>query len=227
MLDEASSSAMPAQRTAEGYGRYTDEPADLVPAPSPAKAAPPPIARKPVVASDGLSGNPYPKTRPPPNFEGPVRSPPAHTASAPPMPTAPPGQPSATQLRVVSRPSVPPKAPSLRPGGASSKPQWPPPPSTEAQPSSSRLAKPSGGLAALLAKDLEGVPDYPPSGSSGANGNVSNREVADGVQHDSDAWQDVHDVEADFSKRYPSLSGIEMVETEIGGQMRIMRVRDV
>jgi len=25
------------------------------------------------------------------------------------------------------------------------------------------------------------------------------------------------DPEADFSKRYPSLSGIEMVETEIGG----------
>ena len=115
-------------------------------------------------------------------------------------------------------------APSLRPAAAGSKPQWPPPSSTEAQPSP---VKPSSGLAALLAKDLEGVPDYPPSGSSGANGSVRNSDSADGLPPGLDDVYDGNDVEADFSKRYPSLSGIEMVETDIGGQRRTMRVRDV
>ena len=67
----------------------------------------------------------------------------------------------------------------------------------------------------MLAKDLEGVPDYPPAGSSGnvdAGPQVprATTTAADNVGEAGDS-----DDLVDFSRRYPSLSGIEMVETEI------------
>jgi AP2-associated kinase len=74
------------------------------------------------------------------------------------------------------------------------------------------------GLAALLAKDLEGVPDYPaqspnPAAPIGYRDNFAPQggrsfETGDAAQ----------DLEADFSARYPSLTGIEMVEREIGSR---------
>lgn len=80
-------------------------------------------------------------------------------------------------------------------------------------------------LAALIARDNEGV--------AGAGADAEQRmqqDIAYASQTDNDDWQ------ADFSKRYPSLSGIEMVEREIAaggmgdgreGGRRGMRIRDV
>jgi AP2-associated kinase len=220
LLDEGRQSPV-ARKTAEGYGRYTDSAQDAPP--SPVKAQPPPLAKKPIAVPDASTFQ-YQKTRPQTaNPSGPT--PPALTASAPPGP------------RVVSRPSVPPKSQALRTGQRTA--QWPPPQSTGNGDTEKPLPpKPSGGLAALLAKDLEGVPDYPPRGSSAAaaqaanqvRGNDSNA-VASVPTNAFDAFD--ADMEEDFSKRYPSLSGIEMVETEIvgsnagGGGERLMRVKDV
>lgn len=254
LLDEGRQSPVQSKRTAEGYGKYTDRPqSDLESMPPPQSTQPraqaPRIAKKPQVTKI-QSNNPYPKTRQPSEPHPPSPAVPVQPASAPPQQFsaagAAPSQPI-QQSRVVSRPSVPPKSQTLRTGG-NAKQQWPPSTSFAQQqqqvPSTSSAAPPtkaSGGLAALLAKDLEGVPDYPPPGSSGAA--VDSRSAmlpirsataagggADAVNGTSSAagafdGGDGGDLEADFSKRYPSLSGIEMVEREIsgGGTARTMR----
>jgi AP2-associated kinase len=74
-------------------------------------------------------------------------------------------------------------------------------------------AKPTG-LAALLAKDLEGVPDYPGQSAAPTTSNEY-RDIPQGRSR-FDTDDAAHDLEADFSARYPSLTGIEMVEREIG-----------
>jgi AP2-associated kinase len=216
LLDEAGQEGED-RRTAEGYGGFTDSPRPMGQRDaSPAEAAPPPLARKP----DG-AGMAYPKTRQQAS-DPPLPRVPVQPASAPPIQTAPPiAATSQAQPRIVSRPSVPPKSQALRTGG-SNKPQWPP---QEPQQASTLPTKrpnaPGGGLAALLAKDLEGVPDYPPPGSS-ANVDSSPQIPRAATAAAAGTGQSVvEDLEKDFSKRYPSLSGIEMVETEIGsGQGR-------
>lgn len=211
LLDEAGQSSAPTKRTAEGYGRYTDTSDEDAPEPRraattviPTKTAPPPtVASKPMVMSASPS---LPYARP---KQQPLES----TATAP-AATASSAQATAPRTRELARPSVPPKSPSLRTGGA----PWPPL-STAAQISSS--LKPSSGLAALLAKDLEGVPDYPPRGSSAACSTAAETSA------NGSAGELGDDLESDFSRRYPSLSGIEMVETEIGGQRKVLRAREV
>ena len=93
------------------------------------------------------------------------------------------------------------------------------PPPQEPQQAATLPAKrsnaPGGGLAALLAKDLEGVPDYPPQGSSGnVDAGPQVPRAATAAVDDVGSAGDSDDL-LDFSRRYPSLSGIEMVETEI------------
>ena len=216
LLDEAGQES-DSRRTAEGYGRFTESPQQTGRRDaSPVKATPPPLGRKPDM---GVS---YPKTRQQP-FDAPPPRIPTQPASAPSTQTAPPVPMTAQpQSRIGSRPSVPPKAQALRTGG--SKPQWPPqePPQTTPGLPPSRPNAPGGGLAALLAKDLEGVPDYPPPGSSGnvdAGPQIPRATTTAVESFEQPAVDD--DLEKDFSRRYPSLSGIEMVETEIGsGQVR-------
>lgn len=203
LLDEGRRSPV-APRTAEGYGKFTDQSeSDNQSMPSrPASANRPvaPTPTRPPPADLSVPGLADLRVRPqqPQPFGNSL----THTASAPPGPQ---------HQRVVSRPSAPPKPKVLRTG------QWPPT-QQEAEPEApTQQAKPTG-LAALLAKDLEGVPDYPPQGSSAA--------VSDG--HRSHATQEIRkgygeldsaqDLEADFSARYPSLTGIEMVEREIGSR---------
>jgi AP2-associated kinase len=223
LLDEGRQSPVP-RKTAEGYGKYTDASpvgSDAGPPPVgrsnvPSVKAAPPLARRPAPAE--ISRNPYPQTRRQPN-DPPAPSVPIPSSSAPPaqaQQSEPPLQ------RVVSRPSVPPKSQALRTGGRSA--QWPPQqPQPMTEPARPLSSKGTGGLAALLAKDLEGVPDYPPTGSSATNAYAP--DTGGPLKGD-------EDLEADFSKRYPSLAGIEMVETEIGsddgklGGQR-MRVREV
>lgn len=210
LLDEGRQSPSLPKRTAEGYGRYTDTVEDTAPETRPpvstTKAVPPPIARKPITANQG-SSNPYPRVRQQ------QTDPPAPSLPIPPA-SAPPTQAVAPQpQRTVSRPSVPPKAQALRTGG--NKPQWPPPSSATSTETSSG-PKPSGALAALLAKDLEGVPDY---SSPGSSSNVPERPYdaePDLMELNDTVNKDVPEDFEGFNKRYPSLSGIEMVETEIG-----------
>jgi AP2-associated kinase len=213
LLEEGRQSPVP-RRTAEGYGRYT-EPAESEAPPQPPRPitqstpplpsevrGPPVIAQKPAGINSGVSNNPYPKTRQPAEIP---------TSFTPP-PSSVPADP-APFPRVVSRPSAPPKPKTLRTGG----PVWPPPSQSSPEAADNTpQPKPTGGLAALLAKDLEGVPDYPASASS--SGHPSS--LVDISPPTAD------DLES-FSKRYPSLSGIEMVETEIGGERRPARVKQV
>jgi len=90
------------------------------------------------------------------------------------------------------------------------------------------LKSAASGLAALLAKDLEGVPDYSsPTAASGSGGTAGSSAAPTSTNGH---WAHEEDLEADFSKRYPSLAGIEMVETEIGsGEAggRPMRIKEV
>lgn len=82
--------------------------------------------------------------------------------------------------------------------------QQPPPP------------KPTSGLAALLAKDLEGVPDYPPQSSSAGSATADRRAEPDLMGLRNTPAADTPDDFEDFSKRYPSLNGIGMEETDVG-----------
>ncbi|KAI7566244.1 hypothetical protein KC346_g21051, partial [Hortaea werneckii] len=208
-------------------------------------ATPPPVARKPVqlpVSQDGASGNPYMKNRQAQQSqqqrsEPPQASVPPPSASAPPMQPPQTQQPASIPQRTVSRPSVPPKSQALRTGS-----RWPPQPNEaeKSQPPKSSGGGGGGGLAALLAKDLEGVPEYPPRGSSmqehispeqqqqqqqqaslrspppQQQSTSSSAELIDTGNAEAD-HQDLLDLETEFSKRYPSLNGIEMVEREISG----------
>jgi AP2-associated kinase len=187
-----------APRTAEGYGKFTNQPEasnqSLPPRPSSVKPnVPLPSRQIPVDLS--VPGLVDPRVRPQSSGH-----PLTQTASAP---------PTAQHQRVVSRPSAPPKPKVLRTG------QWQQT-QEQQQPEPARplQAKPTG-LAALLAKDLEGVPDYP--GQEAPPARYSDNVAPRGSQG-LDIGDATHDLEADFSARYPSLHGIEMVEREIGSR---------
>ncbi|KAI7628412.1 hypothetical protein KC319_g17193 [Hortaea werneckii] len=244
LLDEGRQAPAP-QRTAEGYGRFTAQPQTQDSPSVGGTATPPPVARKPVqlpVSQDGASGNPYMKNRQAQQSqqqrsEPPQASVPPPSASAPPMQPPQTQQPASIPQRTVSRPSVPPKSQALRTGS-----RWPPQPNEaeKSQPPKSSGGGGGGGLAALLAKDLEGVPEYPPRGSSmqehispeqqqqqqqqaslrspppQQQSTSSSAELIDTGNAEAD-HQDLLDLETEFSKRYPSLNGIEMVEREISG----------
>ncbi|KAM0720189.1 hypothetical protein Q7P37_004325 [Cladosporium fusiforme] len=203
LLDEGRRSPV-APKTAEGYGKFTEQPEredqslPYRPTSSNKPAAPVPM-RQPH-ADLSMPGLADPRVRPQSSGQ-----PLSHTTSAP---------AAAQHQRVVSRPSAPPKPKVLRTA------QWPP---TQQQQQQQQVeqerpmqAKPTG-LAALLAKDLEGVPDYPPQESSAAAHNGYRDNPVSG----GDAFEQnvtTPDLEADFSARYPSLHGIEMVEREIGSR---------
>lgn len=216
LLDEGRQSPVP-KKTAEGYGKYTE-------------VSSPPLQQQ---REEGYALPPRGSSLPKPAAPAPARAPVPQRSAEPaqqpelvnvgrtrphqldpvPVQHSAPAQPQ-QQQRIVSRPSAPPKPKVLRTG------QWPPPqsPSDTAQPIQS---KPTG-LAALLAKDLEGVPDYPPPQSSGAGSGGAGGNGGGGAYYASND----DDVE-DFSKRYPSLGGLEMVEREIGDSRRTGSVREV
>ncbi|KAK0272911.1 Ark- serine/threonine protein kinase [Friedmanniomyces endolithicus] len=246
LLDEGRQS--PVQRkTAEGYGKYTDAPppvadtgygspiphSDLLPGKSTAPSST--LTRRPVESSAvEPSRNPYPQTR----QQQQATADPLPPADVPQPPaSAPPTQHPAQQQpwypqQISSRPSVPPKSQALRTGSRG--PQWPPqqqqgppPPALDAQLKPLQPAKTTGGsLAALLAKDLEGVPDYPPQrfpppptmrGLTHATTAPASEVPAknDTEVRGRDGVDEV-DLEADFSKRYPNL-GLEMAGTDAPG----------
>ena len=197
LLDEGRRSPV-APKTAEGYGRFTQQPEPvnqpLPPRTAPLNkpAAPLPSRQSPVDLS--VPGLVDPRVRAQPSGHTLT-----HTASAPP----------ATQhQRALSRPSAPPKPKVLRTG------QWAQNQEQDAGRERPIQAKPTG-LAALLAKDLEGVPDYPGQKATSAT-SVEYRDSLPQGRSRFDTSDATRDLEADFSARYPSLTGIEMVEREIG-----------
>ncbi|KAJ4330128.1 Ark- serine/threonine protein kinase [Didymella glomerata] len=171
LLDESSKPAQ-VNRTAAGYGKYTDTGKPLPNRPEEQNGMrPPPVARKPVNVG-GQQDLAYAKPSGRPNLP-----PPAPSSSAPP----------AINLRAPSGP--PPRAPkpkALQTGGSAN------PPSAQNSPT-----KP----ASIRSVNVREKPLPTIAGDAGG-----------------DEW----DVDA-FSKRYPSLSGLEMVETEIPRR----NVRDV
>ncbi|KAK0941202.1 Ark- serine/threonine protein kinase [Friedmanniomyces endolithicus] len=239
LLDEGRQS--PVQRkTAEGYGKYTDAPppvadtgygsplphSDLLPGKSTAPSST--LTRRPVESSAvEPSRNPYPQTR----QQQQATADPLPPADVPQPPaSAPPTQHPAQQQpwnpqQISSRPSVPPKSQALRTGSRA--PQWPPQqqqgppaPALDTQPKPLQPAKTTGGsLAALLAKDLEGVPDYPAQNhpppptmrglTHATTAPASEVPAKNGTELRGRDGVDEVDLEADFSKRYPNL-GLEM-----------------
>jgi len=232
LLDDGQKSPV-RKRQAEGYGRYTERTETVQPErrPTPTtqaipKKQAPPVARKPATPVPAAVTAPgevdmnlrYHKVRQSQSF--PIAAgtyPLEHSVSAP-----------AQRTGAVPRPNAPAKPASLKTGGSAV---------SQGRPQSSGMAspvysQPSGAargpsLAALIARDNEGVAGV----GAGNNGGMEQ-----GVRQESDFANqaDFDDWQADFSKRYPSLSGIEMVEREIAGTSgsrdggrRGMRVRDV
>ena len=145
-------------RTAEGYGKYTDEQKELPPRPEEVSRRPL-ISRKPITKpSTAVQMSPRPS---PAQF-----IPPTSSSSAPPM-VYRTGPPSSS-----NRPSAPPKPKALRTGGG-------------------QFDTSSGKLSPIIKDKPLPVPATNDDGTEDFDVNS-------------------------FSKRYPSLSGIEMVETEIG-----------
>lgn len=232
LLDDGQKSPV-RKRQAEGYGRYTESTETVQPErrPTPtAQAMPkkqaPPVARKPATPVPAAVPAPgevdmnlrYHKVRQSQSFPTAAGTHPLeHSVSAP-----------AQRTGAVPRPNAPAKPASLKTGGSAA---------SQGRPQSSGMtspvySQPSGAtrgpsLAALIARDNEGVAGVG-AGNSGSMDQGLRQESDFANQADFDDWQ------ADFSKRYPSLSGIEMVEREIAGTSggrdggrRGMRVRDV
>ncbi|KAK5111017.1 hypothetical protein LTR62_005392 [Meristemomyces frigidus] len=238
------------------YTEASSSEAAPVPQATAAKAMmPPPLARKPAPpASSDNARNAYPdpdlpRAEPSQNLYpiNKIASTDTSSTGFPLRPTAsaPPAQqtvPFAPTQRNVSRPHIPPKATALRTGGSQAK-QWPPATHTIGQPADamkSLATKPTpptttsggGGLAALLAKDLEGVPDYPSatnhSSASTSHNNHPETEPQQGLRYNAAGEAIPTDYEKDFSERFPSLGGIEMVEAGFeGGVGGGGRVREV
>ena len=200
----------PVKKTAEGYGRYTGSPSDEAPPSLPADARSPEHIR---AASQPASAAPYSAGR---GLD-------INKQRQPPVAAAKP----AALNRTGPRPSAKPKPAGLRTTlGSQSRGRT----AMESSISSSAEGSPSSAtqasrLAALLAKDQEGVAPQrqsnPESASFEMPGTVDTAESAD--QGD---W------ELEFSRRFPSLN-LDMVEQEIGEldsslkQQSGMRFKDV
>lgn len=201
----------PVKKTAEGYGRYTESPADETPAllmsdtrpPEHIRAASQPAVAAPHQRGVGLDIN---KQRQPP------------IAAAKP----------AALTRTGPRPSAKPKPAGLRTTIGSSSTgraamETPVPSSTEASPSS---ATQGSRLALLLAKDQEGVATPKHVQSMPESTSFDMPAPVDTVE-----GADQGDWEVEFSKRFPNIN-LDMVEQEIGEldsslQQSGMRFKDV
>lgn len=176
LLDE-SQKVVPANRTAEGYGKYTNEkPLPSRPQEQTGMKAPPPIARKPIALPQASTQSHHAPVdlayaKPRPNIAHPPTS-----SSAPPAAQRP------TTNQTGPRPPPPSKPKALRTGGGSD---------------FSSAGKQSPTIGSMGGARMKPSPLV---GSAQRDGPPD-----DGAEWDMDS----------FSKRYPSLSGLEMVETEI------------
>ncbi|KAF2657067.1 hypothetical protein K491DRAFT_777501 [Lophiostoma macrostomum CBS 122681] len=208
LLDD-SQKGVASNRTAEGYGHYTDAGKALPLRPqdqSGGRSAAQPQSQQQQPPPPALSRKPLPKPGP-----GPLNPGTSDLAYAKPRPgPQPPVSVSAppAALRTVTgpqvRPSAPPKPKALRTGGAGD-----------------GLASARGYASPVAPKAAGGLV----RGDGGRAGGVEGRGGGVGVEGGRGGGQDEAEFDVDsFSKRYPSLSGLEMVETDIPVRGR---VRDV
>ena len=219
LLDESGRASPSPTKTAEGYGRFTDR------QPSPKPQSQPVASELPVrttsrqvvtVSSSNPQTSQFPSRIASKPESRPTKQstfvPPrlSNTMSAPPITNVPPSQESTSLEIRIHKPTGPPK-PQPKPSALRTGDR---PPHSPAKPSS--LASRKTPLSQTQQQSQQ-----PPSTETAIDGSVD------------DDW------ETNFSKRYPDLSGLEMVETEIdhrdanAGSLktsnlgREMRVRDV
>ncbi|CAG8961435.1 hypothetical protein HYFRA_00013885 [Hymenoscyphus fraxineus] len=194
LLDENQQGSRPSKKTAEGYGRFTDN------APtSPKKFDPTPIPS---------SSNPYGRTvvsRKPVGGHAPVHAKTVPITDHQPSPNY--------NKQLPQQPMTMPPATSSKTGGSSSRPSAPPKPvhlnSMRTGSRSDLSTSPPKHLASQ--PHMTGtVPRSPPKQTS-----LPNVRGARTTAHPDMSPQEKEDYLRDFSKRFPSLSGIEMVEREI------------
>ncbi|KAL8709164.1 MAG: hypothetical protein Q9220_006044 [cf. Caloplaca sp. 1 TL-2023] len=215
LLDESGRGSPSPTKKPQGYGRFTDSPVpQRLPSPSP------------------LSTHQIPR-KPPPAFRVPPRHdslPSSPTATVRPASTKPPSsQPPRQDLSTnssSSRPSVPitpatappsprPKPQALRTGNQHPKPSplsskplpFQPPglPTSQTEPEQT----PSRHQSAQPLTKRSSNPYRPPAPAV---------DSFDGASVAAAATENAEDWESSFSKRYPTLAGLEMVETEINGR---------
>ncbi|KAF2223911.1 hypothetical protein BDZ85DRAFT_289538 [Elsinoe ampelina] len=237
LLDEGRSA--PVTRTAAGYGRYTDDsPTEAVPSrrplPDNAQVISPTDYNQP---RRGYASSPKPREDLVVGRQRPEAAQQLITGHAPVSASAPPGI-----NRTGPKPAAKPKPVGLRSGLTGQRQQAPQSPVKSPSRSEWQSAandKSQGSrLAALLAKDQEGVAEAGPGNKPLYDVPVESpvesptADTASSLRRPSAAGTDGRDWELEFSKRYPSLSGIELVETDIGGMgsnlsQREVRVKDV
>ncbi|KAL8703398.1 MAG: hypothetical protein Q9201_003427 [Fulgogasparrea decipioides] len=235
LLDESGRGSPSPTKKPEGYGRFTDpsasQPSHRIPSPSPLSnhqlpRKDPPAFQVPP-RKDSLPSNLSPPTPPPPNKHSTVRTNRSiNPSTRPPTSATPASAPS------TPRPSAPPKPQSLRTGNqppptkpsplsVKPVPQQPPP----LQPSQSLADQPSLQRQSAPQSRQPQQPAVPSSQQPHIHKRFSNPyrtstdpsplpPSLDGVT----GTADEEDWASNFSKRYPTLAGLKMVETEINGQ---------
>lgn len=236
LMDEAGGrSREPPRKTAEGYGRYNDEPRSNVNKALPPN--PPQMQRayqqastpKPVPGIATTMGAPAPSWQADLQYAKPRNSLPTAPASAPPA-TAAAHATRSPATGVPAPANIITSPPAMMPANRVSTATTGPRPSAPPKPAGLRTPQRTGGpsLEQLLQRDLEGVADMPGKAEQQQPRLDQDAQQRWGAQRTggpnaaSPVGADV-DWEEQFSKRYPSLSGIEMVEADFGS----MKVRDV
>ncbi|PNS16293.1 Serine/threonine-protein kinase plo1 [Sphaceloma murrayae] len=239
LMDEGRST--PVTRTAAGYGRYTDEPSESTSLrrrelPDNAQVISPTDYSQ---SRRGYTSSPKPSAELVVGRQRPDAEAKPITGHALVSASAPPGI-----NRTGPKPSAKPKPVGLRSGMTGQRSFAPQSPvnsladdRTSEWQSAASSKNQGSRLAALLAKDQEGVADAGPGDKPlydvPADNNAQTTPVNALRSLDVDTSADARDFDLDsFSKRYPSLSGIELVETDISGlasnlSQREVRIRDV
>ncbi|KAL8871651.1 MAG: hypothetical protein Q9174_002565 [Haloplaca sp. 1 TL-2023] len=216
LLDESGRGSPSPTKKPEGYGRFTDasaaEAARRIPSPSPlSNHQPPPTFRVPP-RKESLPNNP-PLSDPisSRSSTNPQIHPPSSSirASAPPTPR-PSAPPKPQSLRTGNQ------APSIKPSPLSAKPLPSHPPRLHAF--HSQPDHPLPQRQQSIPKPQPQQPQFPPQPQKrSSNPYRTSTEPIPPPSADSPAMGGDEDWESNFTKRYPSLAGLEMVETEING----------
>ncbi|KAI4240364.1 MAG: hypothetical protein L6R40_005190 [Gallowayella cf. fulva] len=225
LLDESGRGSPSPTKKPEGYGRFTDPLASEIiqrlPSPSPLSSHQlprkgPPAFRVPPRA-DSLPGNSSSSADHPNNIPL-SRSPRPDTSSEPsPRPSLSSGPISSAPP--TPRPSAPPKPQALRTGNQAPLAK---PSTLSARPLSNQVPRPQAPQSHhVLTSSQQSSRSQPPpqQRQPPPQKRSSNpyREAMPGFDGPTPDLDSTEDWESNFSKRYPTLAGLEMVETEING----------
>ncbi|KAI4151986.1 MAG: hypothetical protein L6R39_001929 [Caloplaca ligustica] len=242
LLDESGRGSPSPTKKPEGYGRFTDPSSpqtfQRIPSPSPLSThqlprKDPPAFRVPPRA-DSLPSNQSSASRPTSQGPGSSQPLPHHSTH---LPGGPSDSSATSSAPPTPRPSAPPKPQALRTGNqpASAAPQAlkPPPlsarslphhPPPRLQAAQGQPGQPSLGQLPKSQPQPQSQQQSQPQQHRTPQKRSSNpyRPPAEGVPPSSSSFDgpaaDGEDWESNFSKRYPTLAGLEVVETEINGK---------